>query len=97
MPIRYISEPLGAQVQWNATERKVTVSLGSIIIELWIGKSIAKVNGVNTPIDQNSKVVPYIDKGRTMLPLRFISENLGSTVYWDPVLRLITVVYPKGE
>ena len=97
LPIRYISEPLGAQVQWNTTERKVTVSLGSIIIELWIGKSIAKVNGVNTPIDQNSKVVPYIDKGRTMLPLRFISENLGSTVYWDPVLRLITVVYPKGE
>lgn len=97
LPIRYISEPLGAQVQWNATERKATVSLGSTIIELWIGKSIAKVNGVNTPIDQNSKVVPYIDSGRTMLPLRFISENLGCIVYWDQLLRLVTIVYPKDE
>jgi len=97
LPIRYISEPLGAEVNWDAKTKKVTVSLDGITIELWIGKNIAKVNGIDTPIDQNSKVVPYIDGGRTMLPLRFISENLGSAVYWDQILRLVTIVYPKGE
>ncbi len=65
-------------------------------IKLWIGKPIAKVNGVNTPIDStNSKVVPEIINGRTYLPLRFISENLGASVDWDAKTQTITIYYFK--
>jgi len=47
-------------------------------------KNIAKVNGVDTPIDPtNPKVVPMIISGRTMLPVRFVAENLGCKVDWD--------------
>jgi len=68
--------------------------LGSTIIELWIGKSIAKVNGINTPIDStNSKVVPEIINSRTMLPLRFVTENLGCDVKWDDATKTITITY----
>ena len=45
LPIRWIAEPLGAFVGWDANERKVTVELKDIFIEMWIGKSIAFVNG----------------------------------------------------
>jgi len=94
LPIRAVVEALGGTVGWDATERKVTVSLGSTTIELWIGKSTAKVNGVNKSIDSsNSKVVPEIINGRTMLPLRFVTENLGCTVQWDGTTKTITIIY----
>ena len=81
VPIRAIIEALGGTVGWDATARKATVTLGSATVELWIGKSAAKVNGVSTLIDPaNAKVVPEIINGRTMLPVRFVSENLGCSV-----------------
>jgi outer membrane protein assembly factor BamB/S1-C subfamily serine protease len=94
LPIRVIIEALGGSVSWDVTERKVTVSLSSITIELWIGKSIAKVNGVNTPIDStNSKVVPEIINSRTMLPLRFVAESLGIDVQYDDKTKMIILAY----
>jgi len=94
LPIRAVIEALGGTVGWDAIERKVTVTLGSITIELWIGKSIAKVNGVDTPIDStNSKVVPEIINSRTMLPLRFVTEKLGCDVQWDGTTKTITIKY----
>jgi len=94
LPIRAIVEALGGTVSWEATERKVTVSLGSTTIELWIGKPTAKVNGIDTLIDAaNSKVVPEIINGRTMLPLRFVTENLGCDVQWDGTTKTITITY----
>jgi len=94
LPIRWITESLGASVDWNSTEKKVTITLKDTTIELWIGKSTAKVNGINTPIDStNSKVVPEIINGRTMLPLRFVSENLGCIVEWESTTKIITIIY----
>jgi hypothetical protein len=95
LPIRWIAEPLGASVAWNSTERKVTITLKDTTIELWIGKNIAKVNGIDTPIDStNSKVVPEIINSRTMLPLRFVTENLGCDVQWDGTTKTVTITYP---
>jgi len=98
LPIRYVAETLGAKVEWDQNEQKVTITTtapflkldGTIstttatTVELWIGKPTARVNGVDTPIDPNNPtVVPFIlPPGRTMLPLRFVSESLGAKVYW---------------
>ena len=61
-------------------------------IELWIGKNTAIVNGVEVPIDpDNSKVVPTVIEGRTMLPARFIAEALGKKVSWDAKERKVTI------
>lgn len=97
LPIRWIAEPLGAFVGWDANERKVTVELKDIFIEMWIGKSIAFVNGKPKPIDPgNPKVAPIIlPPGRTMIPVRFVAENLGCRVDWDGVTRTVTITYPK--
>jgi len=95
VPIRAIIEALNGSIGWDANEKKVTVTLGSKTIELWIGKNIAKVDGVNTPIDEtNPNVVPEIINGRTMLPLRFVTENLGCTVAWDGTTKTITLTSP---
>jgi DNA-binding beta-propeller fold protein YncE len=94
LPIRPIIEAMDGTVSWDATEKKVVIALGSTTIELWIGKSAAKVNGVSKSIDSsNPKVVPEIINGRTMLPIRFISENLGATVNWEQSTQTITITY----
>lgn len=95
LPVRYVAEPLGAVVSWNGDERKVTITTASKIIELWIDNNVARVNGVSTFIDPaNSDVKPVIlPPGRTMLPLRFIAENLGCDVGWNGPLQEVTVTY----
>ena len=42
---------------------------------------------------RNLKVVPEIINGRTMLPLRFVSENLGCVVEWAAATQTITITY----
>ncbi|MGE5397058.1 MAG: copper amine oxidase N-terminal domain-containing protein, partial [Chitinophagales bacterium] len=97
LPIRYVAAPLGATVDWNAKSKKVTISLNGTVLELWINNNTAKVNGIAKPIDnQNASVTPVIvPPGSTMLPLRFIAENLGCDVNWDPVKKEAIVTYPK--
>jgi N-acetylneuraminic acid mutarotase len=97
LPIRYVVEELGAVVDWYASDQKVTIEFGSKTIELWIGKNYASVNGSNLLIDpDNPDVAPFIqDPGRTMMPLRFIAENLGCKVDWlSPAEARITYPAP---
>jgi titin len=95
-PVRYIAEALGADVAWDPVERKVTLTRGSTTIELWIDRNTARVDGFYVLIDpENPDVKPAIlPPGRTMLPFRFIAEQLGAGVGWDPVKREVTITYP---
>jgi hypothetical protein len=94
VPIRAIIEALGGNVYWDETVRKATVTLGDRHIDLWIGKSTATVNNISRPIDtEDTRVVPEIIGGRTMLPLRFVTETLGATLGWDPNTQTITITY----
>ena len=92
LPIRPVIESLGGTVAWDSATRKVTIKLGSTTIELWIDKKNAKVNGVTKTLD----VAPQIINGRTMVPVRFVSENLGAKVDWDDKTKTITITYSGG-
>ncbi len=96
VPVRFISETFGASIEWDAASRKVTIRRDktahnpTVAIELWIGKSVAKVNSKDVILDVAPVIIP---PGRTMVPLRFISEGFGSNVDWDAVNRKITITY----
>lgn len=96
VPLRFISQAFGANVEWDNSSRKVTIKKAAtdsdpaILIELWIGKKSANVNLKNVLLDVAPVIVP---PGRTMVPIRFISESFGSTVTWDGVARRITITY----
>ncbi|HOO97105.1 MAG TPA: copper amine oxidase N-terminal domain-containing protein [Caldisericia bacterium] len=94
--IRYVAEEVGAEVGWVASEKKVTVKYKDKFIEMWIGKSIAKVNGVETPIDPNNpRVVPFIEQGRTHIPLRFPVESFGEgEVKWFASTKQAVLEFP---
>lgn len=97
LPVKYVAEPLGAATAWKQEEQKVTVTLNKTIIELWIGRNKARINGVETMIDPNNpNVKPVIvPPGRTMLPLRFLGEALGCEVKWDQTLQQATLIKRK--
>ena len=79
VPLRVISEGLGANVTWNQLTKTATVSLSETAIEMTIGKPYALVNGNQVGLDASvgSKL------GRVMIPLRFVGEQLGLQVNWD--------------
>ena len=87
LPLRAISEALGATVDWIAETQGITVTLGENTIGLQIGNTSAVVNGTVMTLD----AAPYIKNNRTMVPFRVIAEGLGATVEWDPALRIVTV------
>ncbi len=97
LPIRYVAEPLGAQVLWNQMERKVSIKTATRTIELWIDNNTATVDGHQVMIDPvNPNVMPIvIPPGRTMLPLRFIADNLDCNVQWNANASEVVVTYPK--
>ncbi|MGI5824761.1 MAG: copper amine oxidase N-terminal domain-containing protein [Bacillota bacterium] len=89
LPLRYVGEAIGADFKWDNTAKKVTYIKGSTKIELWINKNTIKVNGANKSID----TAPTLINGRTMVPLRFVVENLGAKVKWDNTEKKVTVIY----
>ena len=88
VPMRFIGEALGAQVDWEDASRKVTYSIDDIKIELFIGKKTARLNGKNITLD----VAPVIVSERTMVPLRFVGEYMGATVDWDDNTRTAIIL-----
>lgn len=88
VPMRFIGEALGAQVDWEDASRKVTYSIDDIKIELFIGKKTARLNGKNITLD----VDPVIVSERTMVPLRFVGEYMGATVDWDDNTRTAIIL-----
>ena len=53
-----------------------------ISIEMHINQNESIVNGIITEIDENKQVVPFVNNGRTLVPLRFVANNLELDVQW---------------
>lgn len=74
--MRFLFEKMGAMVNWNDATKTASVSYGEIYIEIPINSSTAKVNGKEKQLDAPARLV----NDKTMLPLRFIAEEMGYTV-----------------
>lgn len=88
VPIRVISENLGASVKYDPNRKLISITTANTSIELVIDQRTAKVNGRNVSLN----VAPQIVNNTTMVPIRFISENLNCTVNWDARKQLVTIV-----
>ena len=84
-------EKLGAQVTWNESDKTVTTVKDDTTIVLTIDSDTAYVNGTA----QTLLKAPEIINGSTMIPVRFISEQLGMTVKWDQSTKLIEITSKK--
>lgn len=91
VPLRFISEAFGCNIEWDAKEQRIGIVRYDISVNLWIGKDYVEVNGQKLKIDSP----PIIVAGRTMVPLRFIAEPFGAKVEWNAQTKEITIVWPK--
>lgn len=79
VPVRFVSEKLGAEVKWEANTQTAIVEFEGKTIRLPIGSKTVTVDGEAQELDTAAE----FEEGRTMVPLRFVSEVLGSKVEWD--------------
>lgn len=87
VPVRAIADSLGAEVSWNAATQTATIVKGDRTVTITINKGYLTVNGDKVSIDVPAKIV----NGRTMLPLRAISEALQTTVDYEPQTGTVSV------
>ncbi|TEB11283.1 stalk domain-containing protein [Pelotomaculum propionicicum] len=78
VPVRFVSEALGAQVEWVREEQKILINKDGKQIALYVGRKEVFVDGRKYTLDVAVRLV----NGRTMVPLRFVSEALGAGVKW---------------
>ena len=85
VPVRTVAEALGATVVWVPENRQVLLLRGEQTIVLTLGSASAAVDGVtlDLPGGVPAGVVKWEGKESTMVPLRFVSEQLGAQVEWD--------------
>ncbi|GIO99772.1 hypothetical protein J14TS5_48580 [Paenibacillus lautus] len=97
VPLAFVSDKLGANTKWNGKLKQITILLNRDIIILVIGDNHALVNGKRVDFEGSA----VLNNGRTMVPLRFISEALHSIVNWQPSNNLVSIMtsvarVPKG-
>lgn len=79
IPIRIISEALGASIEWVSDSLSVIIRSEEAEIKLKIGDANYSIDGVNYKMDTE----PVVLNDRTLVPIRFISEALNCDVEWD--------------
>ncbi|SHJ81977.1 N-acetylmuramoyl-L-alanine amidase [Tepidibacter formicigenes] len=95
VPVRLISENLGAKVTWDSKEYKVHINKDNKEIVLKIDSYKADVDGKEYILPD--KVPAKLVSDRTMVPVRFVSEQLGVNVDWDSVNRVVILENKKEE
>ena len=87
VPMRAIFEALGAAVEWDDTTKTVTSKSENGNIEMTVGSDTIKINGADTRVDVPAKIV----EGRTVVPVRVISEGLNCKVEWSQETQTVTI------
>ncbi|MGF7184598.1 hypothetical protein GGQ84_000682 [Desulfitispora alkaliphila] len=85
VPLRIMMEELGAQVDWDGATRTVTVTRENQNIKLQLNNNKAQVDGKEYVLDVPAQLVD----GRTMIPVRFVTEALNGQVNWNAEQRKI--------
>ncbi len=79
VPMRFLFEQMGADVEWDGKTKTATATLGDKEITFSIDNVNARINNKPAKMDVPARLI----NDKTMVPLRFLSENMGYKVDWD--------------
>jgi len=85
LPYRAILTALGAEVEWDEGSKTAVAVKDGITIKAKIGETYMDVGGQKLTMDVPNRIVD----GRTMIPVRYIAQALGSSVQWDAKTRTV--------
>jgi hypothetical protein len=78
-PFRHLYEAQGGKVKWNNSTKSLNAKGGGNAIVLSIGSRYATVGNRKLSLE----MMPFIEKGRTIVPLSFVSDALNVNVDVD--------------
>ncbi|MCY9547876.1 copper amine oxidase N-terminal domain-containing protein [Lysinibacillus xylanilyticus] len=87
LPLRAIFEALDASVDWDRKKQTVTATKGDTTVVLKIKSRVATINNKTVTLDVPAQILG----GRTMVPVRFVSEALGQDVDWNSRSQVVTI------
>ena len=87
LPLRFVAEHFGAEVEWNGANSTATIRVGGKTVKFTKDSKKYEVNGEIKTLD----VPPEITEDRFMLPIREFCETvMGKQVFWDDELIVIS-------
>jgi len=89
VPLRVISETLGAEVAWIAAQNQVVINTAAYTVVFTIDSTSFTVNGATKMLTSAPKII----NGSTMVPIRAMSEAIGAGVNYDSTTNKATVTY----
>ena len=81
VPLRFVAEGMGAEVQWQEDSGMVEMYFQDKLLKLAVGKT-----------GPGLEVPAMIEQGRTLVPLRYVATHLGAAVTWFPSTQTVMIV-----
>jgi Copper amine oxidase N-terminal domain len=78
-PFRHLFEKAGGKVEWESLSKSVKAAAEGHNVAIQIGDLNATVNDLSVRLE----TAPYIDRGRTIVPLSFLRDALAVNVEYD--------------
>lgn len=91
VPLRAIFEALGSTVNWDSSTRTVIAKKSGTTVSLTIDSSSMTVNDSLVSLDSPACII----EGRTLVPVRAVSEAFGTNVNWNANTRTVTITSAK--
>jgi hypothetical protein len=91
VPMRAIFEAFGAFVEYVQETKQIIVKKEKLEIILTIGSKNASIIELGAKRECTLDAPPYAIAGRTVVPIRFISESLGAKVEWNGQTRTVYI------
>ena len=87
VPMRFLFEQMGANVEWNEETKSARAVLNNKAVTFAIDDNKAEVDSQPVTMDVPARLI----NGKTMVPLRFLSEEMGYNVMWDEETRTAVI------
>ncbi len=89
VPVRVITEYLGADVSWNQANQQAIVKTAAYTVIFTLGSTTYTVNGQSKTLSVAAQAL----NGRTLIPIRALAESIGADVEYDSASNTAIVDY----
>ena len=97
VPIRFVTEAMGADVKWNSKTETAVITKGKTTVEIKKGEKFLTVtnSGKKSTVEMDTAAV--VQNGRTFVPIRFVVEAIGGHVDYSNYYGVAEITSCSGE
>lgn len=95
IPLRSLLEEMKCNVRYNSVTSVIRIYKNDTVYALRIGSPY--IYNYNKKVTIKMEDVPVIRNGRTLVPIRYMTELAGADVSWIESERTVNVMYENAE